>query len=612
MTAWSSLDSWTDRRVERCRIERPLGRGGHAQIYLAFDEELRERRVLKVALPGLNEEELRAFLDEGLILSRLKHPQIVTLRSQGEFEGRRYMLLDYIVGHSVREVLARSVEHLDAERPWNSLLPPRVATALALSAARALAYAHAARLHWPDRDVQGLAHRDISPGNLILGTRGDERGRVVLIDFGTAKTDLDTLRTMRQGLSGTVPYMSKARLQRSTASGRIPGSESFWKGFRDTRHDVHALGAVYFQLLTGTPPFPGENAPQIITRILDRSDYARLVPAAEAVLPGAGAIIDRCIVWHDFGKPWQEQPAQFADAGALAAALETLFQSLAPGRTTEQVLAEFLTSANWLPDPAEAPAPTVPLHPATPAATPPPADLSQTGPRAGKIASALAILFALLLLGAGLALWKPWRHAERSAPPPLSAAPPAMQPAPPPASAVAAPAAAAKKKTRLRHAAARPAETVTADTIPMSAEGVPPQPAELDAQTFMNLQSEVRTHPQGALADLAAAQSLFPASADLDYLQCQAQATLEEWTPSLRKTVEALLSRRPAFLDIRLFRENLSYWRWRADLANYQQQPGDAAARESLARSANAYLSEFGKNPALRAKMTRIQTPSSP
>src|SRR3954470_7439064 len=210
-------------RFEKCVVERLIGRGGYGLTFLAFDEELQEHRVVKVSLDmGIDEtsrkRHLKTFLEEGLILSRLKHPQIVTLRGQGDKHGHRYMILDYIQGFSLRNLLD-IIGQRQAELgcAWQDLLDPVTASALILSALYPMEYAHRANVHLPDREIFGVAHRDISPGNLILGVKGNEKGRLVLIDFGTAKTDLTENVTVDQNLVGTVPYMSKARLQKSTS-----------------------------------------------------------------------------------------------------------------------------------------------------------------------------------------------------------------------------------------------------------------------------------------------------------------------------------------------------------------------------------------------------------
>ena len=184
-------------RFEKCIVEKLIGRGGYGLSYLAFDGELQEHRVIKVSQDsGLDEStrrrHLKTFLEEGLILSRLKHPQIVTLRGQGDKHGHRYMILDYIQGYSLRAILdAVGQRQVALGCAWQDLMDPITASALILSALYPLEYAHRANVHLPDREIFGVAHRDISPGNLILGVKGNEKGRLVLIDFGTAKTALN-------------------------------------------------------------------------------------------------------------------------------------------------------------------------------------------------------------------------------------------------------------------------------------------------------------------------------------------------------------------------------------------------------------------------------------
>ena len=127
-------------RFEKCVVEKLIGRGGYGLSYLAFDGELQEHRVIKVSQDsGLDEStrrrHLKTFLEEGLILSRLKHPQIVTLRGQGDKHGHRYMILDYIQGFSLRSILdVIGQRQVALGCAWQDLMDPITASALILSA----------------------------------------------------------------------------------------------------------------------------------------------------------------------------------------------------------------------------------------------------------------------------------------------------------------------------------------------------------------------------------------------------------------------------------------------------------------------------------------------
>jgi serine/threonine protein kinase len=340
-------DPFIGQRIEKCQVLRPLSRGGYGTTYLAYDAELQAQRVIKVshepatADPGASRL-LKAFLEEGLILSRLKHPQIVTLRAQGEFQTRRYMILDFVEGFSLREAFERVDRLRDhSGMPWSKWLDPATACALVLSTLEPLSYAHEAKVRLPGREVNGVAHRDIAPGNLILGVQGDERGKVVLIDFGTAKTDLADMVTMNQSLIGTLPYMSKPRLQRAQSQEQASAQQSFWSDYVETRNDVHALGVLFAQMLLGKLPFRGESAPEILVSILDQANYKALYEEVGKVFPPALPLLQNMVVWYDVAQPLKTQQAQYPDAVSLRPVFQEFFAQTFPGAQPNELLQEF-------------------------------------------------------------------------------------------------------------------------------------------------------------------------------------------------------------------------------------------------------------------------------
>lgn len=340
----AATDPFIGQRIEKCQVLRTLSRGGYGTTYLAFDEELHTQRVIKVSHEPLGDDpggarQLKAFIEEGMILSRLKHPQIVTLRAQGEHQKRRYMVLDFVEGLSLREMFERLRRLKDhTGQAWHQLLDPATATAIIASTLEPLAYAHEAKMRLPGREVNGVAHRDIAPGNLILGTQGDEAGKMVLIDFGTAKTDLADMVTLNQSLIGTLPYMSKPRLQRAQTVEQAASQHSFWSEYLETRNDVHALGVLYAQLLTGRLPFRGESAPEILVNILDEANYKRLYEDIAQTFAPALSFIQHMVVWYDVNRPLGEQSAQYADAVALRAPFAEFFRQSFPGAASTDLL----------------------------------------------------------------------------------------------------------------------------------------------------------------------------------------------------------------------------------------------------------------------------------
>ena len=219
--------------ADRYRIERELGAGGMATVYLAHDVRHDRRVALKVLRP-----ELSAILGAGRFLAEIKttanlqHPHILSLFDSGEADGLVYYVMPYVEGESLRDRLTREKE-----------LPVDDAVRIAREVADALQYAH----------EQGVVHRDIKPENILL--RG---GHAMVADFGialaAAKTEGGT-RMTETGMSlGTPHYMSPEQ-----AMGQREISP---------KADIYALGCVLYEMLAGEPPFTGPTPQAIIARVM--------------------------------------------------------------------------------------------------------------------------------------------------------------------------------------------------------------------------------------------------------------------------------------------------------------------------------------------------------
>jgi serine/threonine protein kinase len=204
-------------------IEREIGQGAFATVYLARDLKHERKVALKVlhADPSSETGELR-FIREIRLLARLQHPNILPLHDSGHVETLLYYVMPYVSGETLRD-------RIDHQRQ----LAPDVACNIARDVADALAYAHA----------QGVIHRDIKPENILLSA-----GHPVLADFGIARAiDLAGVRQLTRtgrGSPGTPAYMSPEQLM---------GDKEL-----DGRSDTYSLGCVLFEMLTGTPPFTGK------------------------------------------------------------------------------------------------------------------------------------------------------------------------------------------------------------------------------------------------------------------------------------------------------------------------------------------------------------------
>ena len=208
-------------RLGRYFIESQIAQGGFAKVYLATDEELGRRVALKI--PRLEKfktpAKLREFLAEARIAAKLRHPGIVTIFDVGQFaNGANYIAMEYVAGQSLSDLM-------NAGR-----IPVPQAVDLLIKVAEAVHEAHR----------QGLVHRDLKPGNILIDDRGEPR----VVDFGLAVHE--TAQAQMQGeVAGTPAFMSPEQFRGEVH--RLDG-----------RADIWSLGCVLYQLLTGRRPFNGD------------------------------------------------------------------------------------------------------------------------------------------------------------------------------------------------------------------------------------------------------------------------------------------------------------------------------------------------------------------
>jgi tetratricopeptide (TPR) repeat protein len=235
----------------RYRIERRLGRGGMAIVYLAHDLKHERLVALKLLRPEVAASiGTERFLQEIKIAARLNHPNILPLHDSGDADGLLFYVMPFVEGESLRERLAR-----------DRTLPEREAVQIAREIAEALAYAHEV----------SVVHRDIKPGNILLSG-----GHAVISDFGIALalSAADTTRFTETGLSlGTPAYMSPEQVDLAEDV--------------DGRSDIYSLGCVLYETLTGQLPFGSLSAQRMLTAHLTEAppDLREARPAVSAALP---------------------------------------------------------------------------------------------------------------------------------------------------------------------------------------------------------------------------------------------------------------------------------------------------------------------------------------
>ncbi len=262
---------------DRYRIERELGAGGMATVYLAHDVRHDRPVALKVLRPELAAViGAQRFLAEIKTTANLQHPHILSLFDSGEADGTVFYVMPYVEGESLRDRLSREKQ-----------LPVDAAIRIATEVADALEYAH----------QQGVVHRDIKPENILL-----HGGHALVADFGIALAAAKTggTRMTETGMSlGTPAYMSPEQAM----------------GEREItpRSDVYALGCVTYEMLVGEAPFTGPTAQAIVAKVLTAEPTSLIAQRRTVPDYVEGAVL----------RALEKLPAdRFARAGEFAQALQ--------------------------------------------------------------------------------------------------------------------------------------------------------------------------------------------------------------------------------------------------------------------------------------------------
>jgi serine/threonine-protein kinase len=284
----------TESLADRYVIERELGAGGMARVYLARDIRHDRRVALKLLDPELGAVlGGERFLAEIRVTANLQHPHLLPLFDSGEAGGLLFYVMPYVEGESLRARLEREKQ-----------LPVDEAIRIAVVVAGALDYAHR----------QGVIHRDLKPDNILL-----EHGEPVVADFGIALaiSNAGGSRVTQTGLSlGTPQYMSP---EQATGDHVLDG-----------RSDIYSLAAVLYEMLVGDVPHPGSTSQVIVAKLLvERPTSVRLLRPA-VPQPVAAAIeraleklpADRWATAREFAEALKERSAP-ADASVQAATIAT-------------------------------------------------------------------------------------------------------------------------------------------------------------------------------------------------------------------------------------------------------------------------------------------------
>jgi len=262
------------------RIIEKIGSGGMGVVYRARDERLERDIAIKVLPAGAlaDEEARKRFRKEAMALSKLNHPNIAIIHDFNTERDVDFLAMEYISGVTL------------GEKALSGAFPEAEVVQVGKQTAEALEAAH----------EQGMIHRDLKPGNIMI----TPKGLVKVLDFGLAKLfrpsgTMDTTLTLTgtQALTGTLPYMAPEQLE---------GREV------DERTDIHALGAILFELATGKRPYSQETPSEVIQAILHKQPEMPRSPGAQ-ISEGLERIIFKCL---------EKEPAnRYASAKELLADL---------------------------------------------------------------------------------------------------------------------------------------------------------------------------------------------------------------------------------------------------------------------------------------------------
>lgn len=296
--------STTPKRLGKYELLERLGHGGVAEVWKAFDTQLQRFVAIKLLHPDLRDDPnfVERFRREAQLIASLHHPNIVQIHDFQVYQPDEdqkeegtpiaYMVMDYVEG----QTLANYIHNTSSKGTFPS---PEEIVNLFTSISLAIDYAH----------KKGMIHRDIKPANILLDQRNTSHnpmGEPILTDFGVARMLSATSNTLSGTLLGTPLYISPEQ-----AKG-YPGNE---------RSDLYSLGVILYEMVTGTPPFRGDTALEVI------SQHVHAIPTAPALInpaipPALSAVLQRSLS--------KDPSARFPSAAALTVAIADAFQLPVP------------------------------------------------------------------------------------------------------------------------------------------------------------------------------------------------------------------------------------------------------------------------------------------
>ncbi len=333
------MTDWTDKTIGKVRVEQLLGRGGMAEVYRGMHITLGRPVAVKVLLSHLEARpELQArFEREARVLANLRHPNILQIYDFDFVDGQPYIVMEYINGPTLSD-------HLHAVHAVNGRLSLTEIGRILVMLSSALDYAHA----------QGVIHRDIKPGNIMIQTKGvpfvpgqpfGGDAEPILTDFGLTRLTDASSQSVSGTIAGTPAYMSPEQARGDRA---------------DHRSDLYSLGVVLYEMLSGRVPFEADTTMGVLMKHLQQSP-----PPLDSLPISLQLIIEKSLA-KDPGQRYQsarELVEDYLNATGLTVA------DVAPGYTlTASFSSHPSTTAPALSDrvtlpPSPIPAPALPDQP---------------------------------------------------------------------------------------------------------------------------------------------------------------------------------------------------------------------------------------------------------
>ena len=302
------MPEWIGKTVGKVRIERAIAKGGMAEVYLGTHLTLDRAVAVKVMHNYVESDpDLQSrFEREAKTVAGLRHPNIVQIFDYDTAEGHPYIVMEYLMGPSLATYLRELHSH-------DKRLQPKQIARLLITIATALDYAH----------EQGVIHRDIKPGNIILHNKATnisteepitERTDAVLTDFGLVRIAQAVTQTASGSVSGTPAYMSPEQAQ----------------GLKvDHRSDIYSLGVILYEMVAGRIPFEGDTSWTLIFKHINEPP-----PPISGIQPSVQKVLDRALAKkpEDRYQTARALAADYMEAIGMFAEANTLRMSLPPSR----------------------------------------------------------------------------------------------------------------------------------------------------------------------------------------------------------------------------------------------------------------------------------------